>query len=55
MLGCREHPFTKDGEKYLVEECVCKTNECNEKMQSITSSTTEGKYIIRYVYLSESK
>merc|ERR1712018_1053550 len=42
MLGCREHPFTKDGEKYLVEECVCKTNECNEKMQSVTSSTTEG-------------
>ena len=46
MLGCRKHPFTKNGEEYLVEECVCKTNECNEEMQSITSSTTKGKYII---------
>ena len=40
-MGCSQHDFTHDGQKYIVDECVCDTALCNKDMQPIPETTTK--------------
>ena len=39
-IGCTQHPFTHEGHEFVVDECVCDTPDCNEKMGDVTTSST---------------
>ena len=39
-LGCTEHKFMHEDHEILVDECVCKEDLCNEKMDPIPSPST---------------
>ena len=43
VMGCSQHPFTHDGEEYLVDECVCDTPFCNKEMGPIPTTTSTEK------------
>ena len=45
VMGCSQHPFTRHGEEYLVDECVCDTPLCNNEMGPIPETTTKSKIL----------
>ena len=42
-MGCSQHPWTHQGEEYLVDECDCDTPLCNQEMGPMPETTTKSK------------
>ena len=42
-IGCSQHSWIHEGKELTVDECICKTNLCNEEMQPIPETTSTTK------------